>query len=221
MARQLRLSLDQENGAPSFAEFVRGPSNALAVNAVEAWPAWQGGCLAILGQKGVGKSHLARAWAEAVDAVVVDARDPDLDAAAGRPVLLEDADRGVSTEGLFHLINLAGREGGGLLLTARTRPSTWPTALPDLRSRLNAFPVVEIEAPDDVVLEGVLRRFFRDRNIRPPEEVYPYLLARMRRSIPDAKAIVKRLDEAGDEGFRPVTRVLARQILEAQGGLDL
>lgn len=221
MARQLRLSLGREGKEPSLDEFVRGPSNALAVAAVEAWPAWQGGCLAILGHKGVGKSHLAGAWAKAVNAVVVDARNPDLAAASGRPVLLEDADRGVSTEGLFHLINLAAREGGGLLLTARTRPSTWPTALRDLRSRLNAFPVVEIEPPDDVVLEGVLRRFFRDRNIRPPEEVYPYLLARMRRSIPDAKAIVKRLDEAGDEGFRPVTRVLARQILEAQGTLDL
>jgi chromosomal replication initiation ATPase DnaA len=67
-------------------------------------------------------------------------------------------------------------------------------------------------------LEGVLRRFFRDRHIRPPEAVYPYLLARMSRSIPDAAAIVQRLDEAGDEGFRPVTRVLARQILEAEGG---
>jgi len=221
VARQLRLSLGREGQEPSLDEFVRGPSNALAVTAVEAWPEWQGGCLAILGHKGVGKSHLARAWATAVDALVVDARDPDLIAAAGRPVLLEDADRGVSTEGLFHLINLAAREGGGLLLTARTRPATWPTALPDLRSRLNAFPVVEIEAPDDVVLEGVLRRFFRDRNIKPPEAVYPYLLARMPRSIPDAEAIVTRLDEAGDEGFRPVTRVLARQILEAQGGADV
>jgi chromosomal replication initiation ATPase DnaA len=221
MTRQLRLSLGQEPEAPSFDAFVRGPSNALAVNAVEAWPAWQGGCLAILGQKGVGKSHLARAWAARVDALILDPRDPDVGAAPGRPVLLEDADRGAWTEGLFHLINLAAREGGGLLLTGRTRPSTWPTALPDLRSRLNAFPVVEIEAPDDIVLEGVLRRFFRDRNIRPPEEVYPYLLTRMRRSIPDAEAIVKRLDEAGDEGFRPVTRVLARQILEAQGALDL
>lgn len=221
MTRQLRLNLGKEREAPSFDEFVRGPSNALAVAAVEAWPNWQGGCLAILGHKGVGKSHLARAWAANVGALIVDPRDPDIEAAQGRPVLLEDADRGVSTEGLFHLINVAAREGGGLLLTGRTRPSTWPTALRDLRSRLNAFPVVEIDAPDDVVLEGVLRRFFSDRNIRPPEEVYPYLLARMRRSIPDAKAIVKRLDEAGDEGFRPVTRVLARQILEAQGALDL
>lgn len=221
MARQLRLSLVRDAAASSFDEFVRGPSNAAAVAAVEAWPAWRDGCLAILGPKGVGKSHLARAWAEAVDALVVDARDPDIEAAVGRPVLLEDADRGVSAEGLFHLINVAARPGGGLLLTARTRPSTWPTALRDLRSRLNALPLVEIEPPDDLVLEGVLRRFFRDRNIRPPEEVYPYLLSRMRRSIPDAKGIVKRLDEAGDEGFRPVTRVLARQILEAQQKLGL
>jgi chromosomal replication initiation ATPase DnaA len=218
VARQLRLRLGREGAEPSFDEFVRGPSNAEAVAAVEAWPAWRDGCLALIGPKGVGKSHLARAWAGAVGAVVVDAQTPEIEAAAGRPVLLEDADRGVFTEGLFHLINLAAREGGGLLLTGRTMPSTWPTALPDLRSRLNAFPVVEIEPPDDEVLEGVLRRFFRDRHIRPPEAVYPYLLARMSRSIPDAAAIVQRLDEAGDEGFRPVTRVLAREILEAEGG---
>lgn len=215
MARQLRLSLGRE-GLPTFDDFACGPSNADAVAAVRAWPAWRDGCLAVVGPKGAGKSHLARAWAAAADALIVDADAPDVTAAAGRPVLLEDADRGVSTEGLFHLINLAARPGGGLLLTARTLPAIWPTALPDLRSRLNALPVAEIEAPDDEVLEGVLRRFFRDRNIRPPEEVYPYLLARMSRSIPDAAEIVRRLDEAGDGGFKPVTRVLARQILDGE-----
>ena len=213
MARQLRLSLGRE-GPPSLDDFARGPSNAEALAAVEAWPAWRDGCLALVGPKGAGKSHLARAWAEAAGALVLDPETPDVIAAAGRPVLLEDADRGVSTEGLFHLINLAARPGGGLLLTARTLPATWPTALADLRSRLNALPVAEIGPPDDEVLEGVLRRFFRDRNIRPPVEVYPYLLTRMSRSIPDAAEIVRRLDEAGDAGFRPVTRVLARQILD-------
>lgn len=213
MARQLRLSLGRE-GPPSFDDFARGPSNADAVAAVQAWPAWRDGCLALIGPKGAGKSHLARAWAETSGALVLDPHTPDVVAAAGRPVLLEDADRTVSTEGLFHLINLAARPGGGLLLTARSLPAGWSATLPDLRSRLNALPVAEIGPPDDEVLEGVLRRFFRDRNIRPPDEVYPYLLARMSRSIPDAAEIVRRLDEAGDAGFRPVTRVLARQILE-------
>lgn len=213
MARQLRLNLGHE-GPPSFDDFVGGPSNADALAALRAWPVWRGGCLALIGPEGAGKSHLARAWAQVSDALVIDRERPELTAAAGRPVLLEDAAEGVSTEVLFHLINLAARPGGGLLLTGRTLPATWPTTLPDLRSRLNALPVAEIGPPDDGVLEGVLRRFFRGRNIRPPEAVYPYLLARMSRSVPDAAEIVRRLDEAGDEGFRPVTRVLARQILE-------
>lgn len=220
MTRQLRLRLER-GGSPSLDEFARGASNAEAVAAVEAWPAWRGGCLAMVGPQGAGKSHLARAWAAAAGALVVAPELADASVAAGRPVLVEDADRGVSSEALFHLINLAGREGGGLLLTARIVPTAWATPLPDLRSRLNALPVVEIGPPDDVVLEGVLRKFFRDRNIRPPEEVYRYLLARMNRSIPDAEEIVRRLDEAGDEGFRPVTRVLAREILEANQSLDL
>ena len=220
MTRQLRLKLER-GGPPSLGEFVRGPSNAEAVAAVEAWPDWRGGCLAMVGPQGAGKSHLARAWAAAAGALVVEPELADASVAAGRPVLLEDADRGVSSEALFHLINLAAREGGGLLLTARIVPTAWATPLPDLRSRLNALPVVEIGPPDDVVLEGVLRKFFRDRNIRPPEEVYRYLLARMNRSIPDAEEIVRRLDEAGDEGFRPVTRVLAREVLEANQSLDL
>ena len=219
MARQLRLSLGRQ-GLPSFDEFVRGPSNAGAAAAVEAWPDWLGGCLAVVGPKGSGKSHLARAWAAAADALTLDAQAPDVVAAGGRPVLLEDADLGCPSEALFHLINLAAREGGGLLLTARTRPASWPTALPDLRSRLNALPVAEIGTPDDTVLEGVLRKFFRDRHIRPPEAVYPYLLTRIGRSIPDAEEIVRQLDEAGDAGFQPITRVLARQILE-RSQLDL
>ncbi len=220
MARQLRLKLERDRLA-SLDEFVRGASNKDAAAAVESWPGWLGGCLTLVGPQGAGKTHLARAWALAAQALVVQGPAVDLVPSVGRPVLLEDADQGVPDETLFHLINVAGREGGGLLLTARTRPSTWATTLPDLRSRLNALPVVEIAPPDDAVLEGVLRKFFRDRNIRPPPEIYSYLLARINRSIPDAAEIVRRLDEAGDEGFRPITRVLAREVLEENQSLDL
>lgn len=219
MARQLRLRLDRP-AVYSRDEFVAGPSNATAAAAVDAWPAWIGGALAVVGPEGSGKSHLAHAWAMRAQAVVLDRADADVPATAGRAVLIEDVDRGVPDEALFHLINMAARDGHGLLLTARKAPTLWPTQLPDLRSRLNALPVVEIEAPDDTVLEGVLRRFFRARNIRPPEEVYPYLLRRMSRSIPDAAEIVRRLDEAGDTELKPVTRVLARQILEGEADAD-
>lgn len=219
-ARQLRLKLERQQ-AFGRADFIVGRSNAAAAAAVDAWPEWSGGSLAIVGPEGCGKTHLAHAWAAVAGALVLDRLAPDVAVAEGCPVLIDDADQGVPPEALFHLINLAARAGGGLLLTGRTAPALWTAALPDLRSRLNALPVVQIEPPDDAVLEGVLRRFFRDRNIRPPEEVYPYLLSRMGRSIPDAAEVVRRLDQAGDEGFRPVTRVLARQILEDESRRDL
>lgn len=213
MAKQLRLGLRRP---PAFdrGAFVESPSNAVARAALDAWPRWPGGALALIGPEGVGKTHLAQAWADTAGAVTLDRAAPDLAAADGRPALVEDVDRGCDEEGLFHLINLAARSGAGLLLTARTRPGAWPAALPDLRSRLNALAVAEIEPPDDDVLRGVLRNFFRERNIRPHEDVYPYLLRRMERSIAGAREIVRRLDETEHPEIRPVSRTLARQILE-------
>jgi chromosomal replication initiation ATPase DnaA len=218
MAQQLRLRL-RRPASYSRDEFVQGPSNAQATAAVDAWPNWHAGCLVLIGGEGVGKTHLAQAWAANAKAVVLGREAPDVAAAAGRPVLLEDVDQGVPDEALFHLINLAGHKGGGLLLTARTAPARWTATLPDLRSRLNALLVAEIEEPDDEVLDGVLRKFFRERSIRPPKEVYAYLLRRMERSIPGAREIVRRLDEAA-EG--PISRVLAREVLEGDNqNLDL
>ena len=146
--------------------------------------------------------------------MVLEREAPNLAAADGRPALLEDVDEGAPDEALFHLINIAARPGGGLLLTARAPPACWSAGLPDLRSRLNALPIALIGEPDDSVLEGALRKFFSERSIRPSQDLYSYLLKRMERSIPGAREIVRRLDEAGDGDIRPVSRVLAREILE-------
>jgi len=217
MAQQLRLGLRRPAGF-SREEFVAGPSNAQAILAIDAWPRWPGRRLALVGPAGVGKTHLARAWAAQAGAAILTREAPDLAAAQSRPVLLEDVDRGVADEALFHLINLADR-GGGLLMTARTAPIAWPCVLPDLRSRLNALYVAEIEEPDDVVLEGALKKLFRDRSIRPPPELYAYLLRRMPRSIAGAQEVVRRMDEAADG---PISRLLAREVLESElQNLDL
>ena len=217
MSRQLRLKLNQSK-AFTRQDLVVAPSNQQAVSAIDAWPRWHGGVLALVGPSGVGKSHLASSWAQTVGARRLPDGPVDFSALTGAPVLYEDADRDLERreEVLFHLINMAAQPGGGLLITARTPPSAWPAALADLRSRLNALLVAEIEEPDDAILDGVLSKFFRERNIRPATDVIPYLLRRIERSVPKALEIVVRLDEAADAEGRAISRALARQILESE-----
>jgi len=217
MARQQRLGFRPRQGYAGE-DFVMGTSNRDALDAIHAWRHWHGGCLVLLGSEGVGKTHLAHMWMVLANAAALDRQTPDIALAQTRPVLLEDIDQGIDDEALFHLINLAGRDGGGLLMTSREPPGTWACRLPDLHSRLAALTVVTVEAPDDEVLEGALRKLFRERSIRAPRDLYPYLLSRMERSIPAAQALVQRMDEDS----RPITRTLARELLdEGMENIDL
>ena len=216
---QARLPLQR---APAFdrESLIVSPSNAAAVAAVEAWPHWPDGRLVLVGPPQAGKSHLAAIWAKTAGAQVVRAEET-LKPAPGRAIVLEDADRRPRDETLFHLLNASG-PGAALLMTARSAPRDWSCDLPDLRSRLNALWVVELSTPDDAVLNGLLTKFFLERNIRPEPDVIPYLLKRIERSAAAAFEIVAGIDEAADVEQRGITRAFARDVLDrAEAGDDL
>ena len=211
MAAQLGLGLRR---APSYAvsAFVVSGSNALAARTLDAWPDWRGGALVLVGPAGSGKTHLASIWAARVGAEALQEDRPD--ALLDAPALLEDADGRLPDEGLFHLLNSAGRSPHGLLLTSRLPPGQWPAHLPDLRSRLNALPVAEIAEPDDAVLTAMLDSAFRERNVRPAPDLLSYLAQRIERSAQSARDVVARLDEAAYASHRAVSQRLARQVLD-------
>src|ERR671913_428196 len=60
---QLVLALGH---AESFAreDFIAGPSNAAALALIDRWPDWPSRIIALVGEEGAGKSHLAAAWGE-------------------------------------------------------------------------------------------------------------------------------------------------------------
>lgn len=225
LSTQFRLPL---TAAPTWGrdDFAVSVVNSDALARLDAWPAWPEGRLALVGPAGSGKTHLARAWAEQAKAVIIDATGPaeaapDLAALRGKAVLVEDADRrssglggeALSDEALFHILNMAGVDGGTVLLTGRVAPLAWETSVADLRSRLNALSVAAIEEPDDVVLEAVLRRAFAQRLLKPEPDLYPYLVSRLPRSAAEAIAAADLLDEAAADRKRELNKALAREVL--------
>lgn len=213
---QLRLPL-QRDLPPAEAGFVVSDCNRAAEAMLAGWPNAVGGVLALCGPAGSGKSHLARLWAERVGALPLDGVEAALAdplELEGRPVLLDRA-QDADDETLFHLINLAQGPGGALLLVSRAAPTAWKVDLPDLRSRLDAVVTVPLETPDDAVMAAILAARFAERSIAAPRDAIDYLVKRIDRSAEAAAAVVDRLDTL----HRPVTRALARQVLEENGAL--
>ena len=208
---QMRLPL-RRGGVEAELDFVLGDGNRVAAAGLDGWPnAVAGPVMALCGPAGSGKSALALRWAEQRGALVLEGAE----AALVDPLELEcrsvllDRAADADDESLFHLINLA-MAGGALLLVSRRSPRDWITGLPDLRSRLDAVPVLTLEEPDDAVLAAMLRRAFSERSIVPPDEVLEYLVRRIDRSWAAAQSVVERLDAL----HRPITRAAARAVLE-------
>lgn len=215
-AAQFRLPFEPATSWTRDA-FVLSDANRSAVMALDDWASLPRGALALVGPAGSGKTHLALAWADASGAqLVFPGRSLSLD--GNGPVLVEDADLLGQDEALFHLLNQA-QAGRAVLLTGRERPLAWPAALPDLRSRLNALPVAEIDPPDDAQLRAVLEQLFKARHIKPDEDLYPYLLTRMERSVTAARILAARMDEAAAARGRAINRALARELLDESSDL--
>jgi chromosomal replication initiation ATPase DnaA len=205
--------------------FVDGCANRDARLALERWRNWPRRVLALTGPASSGKSHLGSIWAKQSSAIIV--RSADLSErlsqiATGAAVLVEDIDRNMPEQALFHAINRAA-EGDiqALLLTARKPPVLWGSTLPDLTSRLRALPRAEMSEPDDELLTRVLEKQFCDRGTPIKPGVIEYLLPRMDRSIAAAHHLVERLDKRALAKKSAVTRTVARDVLEAWPDAEL
>ena len=219
--RQLVLDLAHRQ-ALGEEDFLVSSSNAAAVELIDRWPAWPHPVCVVLGPQGSGKSHLANVWRLRSSAGLLAASALDEPAVAALPeggaLALEDLDREpVDERALFHLINRARESRLSVLLTSRAAPGDLEFAVPDLRSRLRALPVVEVRAPDEALLKAVLVKLFADRQLNVDPVVIEFVSVRMERSMAAAARVVAAVDRLALATHRKVTRPLAAEALATLG----
>jgi len=201
-------------------DFLVSGSNAAAVALVDRWPDWVLASALVVGPRSTGKTHLAQVWRLRSKAVEVSA-GALAESAIGalqssRALLIEDLDRGIADERvLFHLLNMAREQNLSVLLTSARPPGELEVALPDLRSRLRALPMVAIEMPDEALLRAVLVKLFADRQLAVEPQVVERIALHMERSMSAAGAIVAEIDRRALALQRRVTRALATEVMVA------
>jgi chromosomal replication initiation ATPase DnaA len=215
--RQLVLDLPHRQ-ALGEEDFLVSHSNEAAVELIDRWPGWPHPACVVSGPEGSGKSHLANVWRLRSRADVIAALELTDAFTAGLPerssVVVEDLERGIGDEqALFHLLNRARESKLSVLFTTRAAPGDLKVAIPDLRSRLRALPVVALDAPDEPLLKAVLVKLFSDRQLNVEPAVIDYLSLRMERSMQAAALIVATIDRLALAMHRKVTRPLAAEAL--------
>jgi chromosomal replication initiation ATPase DnaA len=215
--RQLVLDLPHRQ-ALGEEDFLVSHSNEAAVELIDRWPGWPHPACVVSGPEGSGKSHLANVWRLRSRADIIAALELTDAFTAGLPerssVVVEDLERGIGDEqALFHLLNRARESKLSVLFTTRAAPGDLKVAIPDLRSRLRALPVVALDAPDEPLLKAVLVKLFSDRQLNVEPAVIDYLSLRMERSMQAAALIVATIDRLALAMHRKVTRPLAAEAL--------
>ncbi len=197
---QLALPLGMDHGAQPR-RIVIGPANAGAIEAFDRADGWPFRTAILFGPPRSGKSLLARWFVE-----------------SGRGDVVDDADRIDETE-LFHRWNRAQEGCRPLLLTAAAGDAAgWRIALPDLASRLGAALRLDIGAPDDDMMAGLIAAHAEARGLAIAEDGARYLATRGERSHLAAERIVAAIDRLSLERKHAPGPAIWREALEELSG---
>lgn len=197
-ARQIALGLEPPAPSRSRKDFVVSATNESALAMLDRWRASAEPLLVIAGPPSSGKSHLLH--------ILRDEAEPGL-------LFLDDADRRHDPRALLSLIEEAREKGERLALAGRGDPADWAQGLRDLQSRLSAASRIDLAEPDDALLQAVIQKLLKDRQLRAGPELAAYAAVRLPRTCAAAAAFVAALDAASIADGAPIGLKLARTVI--------
>jgi chromosomal replication initiation ATPase DnaA len=198
-------------------EFIESSSNLLAYKTINNWPNIWGvapypKALIIQGPKASGKTFLAKKWAAKSNALFIKKMHEMSESIIDHhnAFIIEDFDSSWNEEKLFHTFNLIAENNKYLLITCGVFPKVM---LPDLASRLKSVNHINIEHPDDEMMEMLIFKLFSNYAVVINIEVVRFLIKVLPREFPAIIDAVKNINDFAMENKRKITIPLVKSAL--------
>ncbi len=101
-----------------------------------------------------------------------------------------------------------------MLITSNISLNDYIFKLKDLESRLRSFNYIEIDNPDDLLLNNLLIKLLSDKQIIVKnDEIFAYILKRINRTYLDIFKFVEKVDKLSLETKRELTIPFIKKLL--------
>ncbi|NOX82119.1 MAG: hypothetical protein GXP06_03845 [Alphaproteobacteria bacterium] len=208
---QLPLPLPAFTPSYERESFIVSASNEAAWRAAQTWRSSREPLLVICGPEGSGKTHLASILA--IDGgVFCSATAPPENHAT--LTLFDDMPAG-EPKAFLGLIDDLMDGGTRVVLIGNRPPAGWAGGFEDLRTRIESAPRATILEPDEALIETVIAKGFRDRQLEVDRSVVVFAAPRLPRTFAAAHAFVARADALALKAKRGITVHLAQQLVDS------
>ncbi len=208
-------------------DFLVSPCNVEAVEWIDAYPDWGNNlAVVVLGEKSSGKTHLSWLFSEKTGAKVYEASELSGElfsdvVPVNSALIIENVDEVIGDseieEILFHIINYAEECNTKILLTTEKTFSSFDFKIPDLKTRLQSFPVANIYSPDDEFLKALLVKQFLERDIIVAPDVIEYIVKHIPRDTVSVAFVVEQADLLSFEEKHRITIPFIKKIIDKIG----
>ena len=192
----------------SSSDFMVSACNKEAFSYINSWPNWSESGFVIYGPKGCGKTHLAHLFAEKVnDGRIKNLQIPLYESKqikmnniekicnSSDVIIIENLEKNVDQEALFHLFNSFNKKGKYMLWTSEIAPA-------------------RLKEPDDMMLRALIVKLFNDRQIMISPEILEYIINNTERSFSYVENLVKEIDEISLAYKSTVNYKIVKEALE-------
>lgn len=198
-------------------EYITSSSNSLAYNTIINWPQNWGVApylktLILKGAQYSGKTFLAKKWASRSGALFIKQQHELTENLLfhHQAFVIDGFNDSWQKEKILHHFNTIHENDKFLLITTTKIPNI---ELPDLASRINASNVININMPDDELLQMLIFKLFSNFSVVISSEVVSYLIKVLPREFPQIVNSVEKINQYALQQKRKITIPLVKSVI--------